>query len=1319
MISERSPEHPGLLLHEIFEAQAQLWPNRAAVVFGSRSATYAELNARANQLARHLRTRGVSRGEAVAMLLPRSIEAYTSILGILKAGAAYVPIDPEYPPARIAWILADSGACALLTKSDLAARSQVFNGPAILTDVESDKIAAQSPEDLLRDEESAQPEDLCYVIYTSGSTGRPKGVMVEHRSVCHLVQTEGRVFGMLREDRVYQGAPLCFDLSVEEIWLAFGAGATLVAATPEMARAGPDLARQLAHCGVTVLSCVPTLLSMMNGGSEDLPALRLLILGGETCSKYLVERWARPGRRIVNTYGPTETTVIATWVDVSPGKPVTIGRPLPGYSVYILDDRLQPVPAGVTGEICIAGAGVARGYRGLPDETRARFVPCGESRRRMYRSGDLGRINSDGNLEFMGRADGQVKLRGLRVELGEIESALLRDESVGAAACAVRDMQLACCVVPRNENPVNEERLRSQLRSWLPAWMVPSRIEIVPDLPRLPSGKLDRASLGAHRKVIPSVRSCLPGDSTEHKLMEVWSALFGTSQISVNDDFFLDLGGHSLLAAQMVSELRKLGNDERFASLTMRDVYSHPTILSLAAEINCRVKSGDTPRAPRADDRVRHFFAGAIQTASLYFVFGFRGVQWIAPWLVYFLLLRHHSALESAVWALAGGVAVLPVLILIAVSAKWILLGRIRPGRHPLWGGYYLRWWFVQTLLQSVPLTRLGGTPLLPFVYRLFGVSVGKDVHIASDLLAAFDAISIGEDASIDEGASLLGYTVEDGDLVIASVSVGARCLVGTRSVLCPGAVMEDGARLEDLSLLPSGARIPAGETWSGSPAQRRFSSKNPEPLAARSGIRQTAVILLYIALVLGFPLIELSAFVPGVAILTRFHPEQALFYLAAPLAGACFIVCVITEVAVFKWLLIGRARAGRYPVHGWFYIRNWIVEQLLAFSVDVAGPLHSTIFLKPWYRALGAKLGRFVEISTASTTTPDLLDIEEDCTIADEVSLGAARVERGWLTLAPTRLGRRAFVGNGAVIPAGTTLGAGSLVGVLTVAPADREQASRNGACWLGSPAIFLKRRQPAAGFPEETTFRPTRKLQWARGCWETLRVTLPGAGFVIAMVMGLETALKLWIRLGPAPTLLLLPAIFAACCGAVILAVAPIKWIVLGRYRPFERPLWSAFLWRLEFVNALFEFMATPIGLETLQGTPLLPWYLRLLGCRIGRGVFMDTTGVIEFDLVDIGSRAILNKDCILQTHLFEDRVMKSARLRVGADCEIGAQSIVLYDTEMKDGARLGALSLLMKGEVLPAGRVWVGSPLDSTSTGERIAEPAGDMDAQVLVA
>jgi non-ribosomal peptide synthetase-like protein len=462
------------------------------------------------------------------------------------------------------------------------------------------------------------------------------------------------------------------------------------------------------------------------------------------------------------------------------------------------------------------------------------------------------------------------------------------------------------------------------------------------------------------------------------------------------------------------------------------------------------------------------------------------------------------------------------------------------------------------------------------------------------------------------------------------------------------------------------------------------------------SPVHRGAIVALYSAIVLGFPLIELTAFVPGIAILTRFHMAQAAFYLAVPLAGASFILCLSTQVVVLKWLLTGRVRAGRYPVHGWFYLRNWFVEQLLALSVEVAGPLHSTLYLKPWYCALGARLGRFVEFSTASTTTPDLLEIKDDATIADEVSLGTARVEAGWLTLAPTSIGRRTFVGNSAVIPGGTTLGDDSLVGVLSMAPAAEEQPERGGASWLGSPPILLPRRQPPPGFSEQKTFRPSPKLQWSRACFEILRVTLPGAGFIIVTVSVIEAALYLWDRIGAGVTLLLLPAVLAACSIAAALAVALVKWIAMGRYRPFERPLWSVFLWRLEFVNALYEFFATPVALGALEGTPLLPWYLRLLGARIGRRVYLGTTGLLEFDLVEIGDGSILNKDCILQTHLFEDRVMKSSHLRIGADCEIGTQSIVLYDTCINDGVRLGALSLVMKGETLPAGTAWVGSPL-----------------------
>jgi non-ribosomal peptide synthetase-like protein len=314
--------------------------------------------------------------------------------------------------------------------------------------------------------------------------------------------------------------------------------------------------------------------------------------------------------------------------------------------------------------------------------------------------------------------------------------------------------------------------------------------------------------------------------------------------------------------------------------------------------------------------------------------------------------------------------------------------------------------------------------------------------------------------------------------------------------VLREGAVLEDGARVEDLTLVGPGQRIPAGETWAGSPARRAPDAvRTTPPRPVHGPIRRAATVLLYLALMVILPMSMLGAGVPGLTLLMQLDlvAEPVTFIAMTPVVGALFVAGLALEVVVLKWLLVGRVKAGVYPVHGHFYMRNWVVDQLLKLGLDMLGALHATMWAAPWYRALGARLGRFVEMSTASETTPDLVVIGDGGTIADEVSLGSAKIEGGWMTLAETRVGTRAFAGNSAVVPSGAVLGDGSLIGVLSLAPTRGPDAGAPGTSWLGSPPLRLPRREPSASYPDSRTYEPPRRLRAIRRTIELFRVTLP----------------------------------------------------------------------------------------------------------------------------------------------------------------------------------------------------------------------------------
>ena len=1295
------PHDPSLvrdeLLHELFEASVDRAPDAVAVVCGGARLSYRELDERSNRLARALRARGVGREDRVAILLPRSERIYEAILGVLKAGGAYVPIDPSTPAERTAFILADSGAKVLISAGELA---DALDFPATLgLDRDSAELAGASPSRPARAETGTKPGNLAYVIYTSGTTGRPKGVMIEHRNATNLVRAESALFGVTPEDRVFQFFSPAFDASVEEIWAAFFAGAALVAGTPETIRAGPEFPRALAAAGVTVLSCVPTFLTMIEG---DIPALRLLILGGEACPPDLPARWSRPGRRILNTYGPTEATVVATGGEMTPGRPVTIGRPIGNYRVFLLDESGEPVALGEPGELCIAGAGVARGYLNRPELEREKFVVNDRltgAPLRLYRTADLARFAPDGALEFLGRTDDQVKLRGHRVELSEIAAVLSECPDVLAAAASVHaeTQRVAAYAVPRAGRTLDRARLREVLSARLPSYMVPATLDELAALPMTASGKVDRGRLPAPKRALGAEGAprSAPSGAAEKTVAAVWESVFGRDAVSAEDDFFDDLGGHSLLAAVAVSRLRR---EPGFERLSISDLYAHATVERLA-------RLARSPAAPAGErpfysaSTASYWACAAGQALGIVFLSFLYAWQWLGPYLAYgYLVVADYPVRQALLAACAVELATTPGLILLSIALKWLLLGRIKPGRHPLWGWYYWRFWLVRSAVHAAPLRYLAGTPLLNIYYRLMGARIGRGVYFGangsrrSNGLATFDLMSVGDGSSVGMDTSLDGSFVDGGMLHLAPISIGRGCWIGNRCSIGANVILEDGSGLEDLSMLEDGARVPAGQRWKGSPAARAgLLEAEPAraPWSLLSGLLQLSGVFL-------FPLVTLAVLFPGWMILTHLgHLDEGYsFLLVSPLISVIFVVFFCLEIWALKWLLIGRLREGRYPIGGSFYLRKWLFDQVMDISLEVTESLYTTMYLRPWLRILGARIGPRSEID-AIRFQPDLFSAEEECFLGGDVLIGAPRARSGWVDYRAVRAGRRLFGGAGAVLPGGCVLGSNVLVGTLSIPPDFPGGAVPDGSAWVGSPPISLRARPSEDRFSQAETYRPPARLVALRLFIEFFRVILPLTLFITLASLIINVTDVLQDRMGLGEWLMALPFLYIAAGLLAVLATMLLKWLLIGRYRAGAHPLWCGYVWRSELVAGVYANLCVNFFLDMLRGTPFIAWPLRGLGMTVGRRCYVDTTWFSDFDLVEIGDEAALNDNATPLTQLFEGRVMMTGRIRIGRRCRLGAEASLQYDTEMLAGSSLGEMSLLMTGETLPAGTRWHGIP------------------------
>jgi len=574
------------------------------------------------------------------------------------------------------------------------------------------------------------------------------------------------------------------------------------------------------------------------------------------------------------------------------------------------------------------------------------------------------------------------------------------------------------------------------------------------------------------------------------------------------------------------------------------------------------------------------------------------------------------------------------------------------------------------------------------------GARVGRDCSIDTLMCSAWDLVSIGDETSIGADTQLLGYRVENGMLKLGRVDIGSRCFVGLHSALGLGVKMEDDSRLDDQSLLPDGEVIARGEGRRGSPA---IAATVVVPAPELSPRRRHPVLFgaahIAIMYAMGFAMVPLALGMLALSGLLLWKLGWVWGLVAQIVVVPVDILAYCLYVVVLKRAILARAKPGIYSLESIFYLRKWAVDGLLSASRALMLPVYTTIYLPAWLRLLGAKIGARAELSTVWYLSPEMLNVEEESFFADGCILGGRRVFRGQVELGTNHVGRRSFVGNGALLPMGAGLGDKCLLGVLSAPPVE-PKITPDGTEWLGCPAFALPNRQKVGDFQEAVTYRPTRKLYLQRAVIDGLRILIPGYLSLVGFIATLAVTVGLYLQLGLWGALAALPIAGLGLSLLMIGVIVALKVAVMGRFQPVHQPLWSMYIWLNEMVNGAYESIMTP-AIKPFLGTPFIAPLLRLMGCKIGRHTFIESTLFSEWDLVEIGDYAALNTGSVIQTHLFEDRVMKSSYARVGDDCSVGNMAVVLYDTHMQQGASLAPLSLLMKGEVLSPFTRWHGIP------------------------
>jgi non-ribosomal peptide synthetase-like protein len=1257
-------------LIDILHDTATRHPDSPALDDGEVQLTYAELISDIQESVEWLAARGIGRGDRIGIRMPSgSYALYVAILATLAAGAAYVPVDADDPAERAELVFGEADVVGVITERGLVRGHGASRG-----------WRAGSP--LGRDD--------AWIIFTSGSTGTPKGVAVTHRSAAAFVDAEAQMF--LQDnpigpgDRVLAGLSVAFDASCEEMWLAWRHGACLVPAPRSLVRSGMDLGPWLVSRDITVVSTVPTLAALWP--AEALEAVRLLIFGGEACPPELAERLAVEGREVWNTYGPTEATVVACAARLGGAGPVSIGLPLRGWDLAVVDKEGRPASIGEVGELVIGGAGLARYLDPDKDaEKYAEMPTLGWSRG--YRSGDLVRLEPDG-LYFVGRADDQVKVGGRRIELGEVDAALVNLPGVSGGAAAVRrsasGTPLLVGYIASADPSFDFVKARATLAETLPAALVP-RLVVVDELPTRTSGKVDRDALpwpppGATEEHEPDL------GGTTGWLAGLWRQVLAAAVDGPEADFFA-LGGGSLSAAQLVAALR-----QRYPQVTVADLYDHPRLGSLAGYLD------ELEPPPQVEPRVvapTPRLTQTLQTVLSLPLATLTGLQWVV-WLA--LANNVAAALHLVRWAVAVNwwwIAAGFVLFItpvgrmgIAALCARILLGGLAPGTYRRGGPVHLRVWLAERLAEASGAENQAGAPWLVYYARMLGNKVGKGVDLHSTPPVT-GMLKLGHRSSIEPEVDLSGHWIDGDRFHVGPITVGNDATIGARTTLLPGAVVGKNADVAPGSGVIG--KVKNGQYWKGSPAVKSGKARHPWPdHRPRRAPLWVAVYGVTSLLLGGLPLVALGV---GLAVIgwTIRHADSLTAALApaaawTPVATLAALVTYAALTVIGVRLLSLWLREGYHPVRsraGW---QLWATERLMDAARNYMFPVYASLLTPWWLRVLGAKVGRETEISTA-LLIPKFTVVEDGAFLADDTMVASYELGGGWIHVAKATIGKRAFLGNSGITQPGRRVPDDGLVAVLSATP----HKAKAGSSWLGSPPVRL-RRQPTAA-DALRTFHPSPRLKILRAMVETCRL-IP---VVVTFAIGVAVLFALqWLATEFGwPSAALASGAVLLAAGVVAGGIAVIaKWLVVGRIRAIEHPLWSPFVWRNEVSDTFVETVAAPWFARAASGTPVMNLWLRALGASIGRGVWCETYWLPEADLVTLGKGSTVNRGCVVQTHLFHDRIMRMDTVVLEDGSTLGTHCVALPAARIGAGATVGPASLVMRGDEVPPSTRWQGNPI-----------------------